>query len=343
MMNRTNQILSAVLTVQILLAGFLLWPRSEVRQTGAAFIQDVEATAIDRIEITDETAQQIVLQRSGAEWVLPAADDYPAKSASVEELLGKILTLVRGDVITADETSWRALQVSGDLFSRRIMLHTSTGTEYVLYLGSSPAHGSIHIRLDGENETYLIRDLSANDTQAIAGNWIDTSYLAVVAEDVQAIQLVNAAGDFALENQGDSGWVLTDLSPGEILNTFGVNTLLSRATAVTMIAPLGLSELPEYGLQNPLAEVTLVLEGEVIILAIGVQDESDLSYFAKASTSDYYVKLREFVVSELLTYSRTDLLEIIEPEELLPETPAAEVATQEPTLEATPEETATND
>ena len=102
-------------------------------------------------------------------------------------------------------------------------------------------------------------------------------------------------------------------------------TLLSRATSVSLVAPLGREELPEYGMDAPAAVVTIETGGDAPkthVLTVGVRDAEDNSYVVKSSESPYFVRVSEFLVNDLVTRARDSFL--VATPTPLPATPEAE-------------------
>jgi hypothetical protein len=99
------------------------------------------------------------------------------------------------------------------------------------------------------------------------------------------------------------------LAPDETLDETKVNGLLNRVSSVSLLEPLGKEQLAAYGLDEPLAVVTVDTDdGQSHILRVGAQDPEDNSYVLASSDSEYYVRVREFVVQNLVEYGRQDLI-----------------------------------
>jgi hypothetical protein len=178
-----------------------------------------------------------------------------------------------------------------------------------LYLGSSPQFGAMHFRLEGQSETYMTSELTQFDASANASTWIDTSYQSVTQEDVGRMTLENNNGTFVLEKNDEGNWILADLGEDETLDETQVTSLLRRAAAVTMKAPLGREERPSYGMDNPNATVTLETDEKTVTLRVGAQDADTANYVVKSSESPYYVHVAEFGVSALVENGRDAFLQ----------------------------------
>ena len=178
-----------------------------------------------------------------------------------------------------------------------------------IYFGSSPQFGAMHFRLEGQSETYTTGELTRFDADASASAWIDTSYQSVAQEDVTRMTLENAGGTLVFEKPEGGNWTLADLAEDETLDEAQVTTVLRRASAVTMMAPLGREEQPSYGIDAPSAVVKLETPEETVTLRVGARDVDTSSYVVKSSQSPYYVHVAEFNVSALVENGRNDFLQ----------------------------------
>ena len=190
-----------------------------------------------------------------------------------------------------------------------------------MYLGSSGGAGATHVRPADRTEVYLASDLNTFDANARLSAWIDTQYYTVPESSVVGITLENANGRFEFEKEGES-WVMKGLAEGENFKENNVISLVTRATSLRMTRPIGREEKPEFGLDQPLATVTLrTKEGDTektYTLRIGALNEEDNEYVASWSESPYFVYISKFTGDSFIEKTRADYAEVPEEE------PAAE-------------------
>ena len=330
-MKRHNQILAAVLVVQIILSVVVFWPRSAALAEREPLFPDLEVDDIVALTITGGATspdarsmsapstsegedKSITLQQVEEDWILPDADDYPAQANKVTSLLEKIVGLETGRLVTRTDASHKRLQVASDDFARRIDFETAGGETHTLYLGSSPSYGAIHFRVEGQSEVYLASDINTYETGAAAASWVDPTYLNVPQGDVTAVTLENENGQFTFvkDDAGEEGggnWTMEGLGADETLDEGRVDALLRQAALVNMIEPLGKEDQPEYGMHEPGAVVTLSTEEKTVTLRVGAKDPDDNSYVVTSSESPYYVRVAEYNVKELVENAREDFLQ----------------------------------
>lgn len=307
-MKRTQQILAAILVLQLIITGVVFWPRPAAT-TGEAnpLFPDLAAEDIVALSITDDQGEEIQLEKSGESWVLPEADDYPAMASALTPVLENILALDTGSLVAETAASHKQLQVAEDDFMRRVIFETAAGETQTIYLGSAPRFSATHVRLAGEDETYLTTDLTSWDLDPRVANWVDTTYVSVPQADVEEITVENENGAFTLVKDETGAWTLADLAEDEQVSESDVSNVVNKATSMVMVRPLGTSD-ESYGLDDPAASVTLQTADDAIVINIAPQVEGETNVVVKASNSDYYVRVAYANVRPLVEFAREDFL-----------------------------------
>jgi hypothetical protein len=313
-MNRTQQILVGVLVVQIVLAVALFWPRSAPTSAGGAPLLGLKAEDITSLTLRDSQGDNVKLAKSGAQWVLPAAGDYPADATKIVQAIAELVEMKADRLVVETPAAHKRLQVADDSFARRIDVETSSGTKTV-YLGTSGGVGSTYVRLEGQNQVYLVSGLDDWQLAADAQSWTNPVYFTVPQSDVVGMTLSNANGRFAFAKGSDGKWGLEGMTPGETVNPESVQGLLSTASYVTLAQPLGKTEDPAFGLSQPSAIVTLVTKAEsgekTYTLTVGSRDSNDKTYVIKSSESPYFVRVTETAVKDLVEKKREGFLALL--------------------------------
>lgn len=322
-MNRTNQILAVILVVQLIVAGVVyLRPddRSEDSAArGGAFLADFNPDDVTGIRIEDSDGLSIeVKQNAAGEWVLPSADDYPVRAAAASDLLGKLDALQANRLIAQNASSHTRLQVSDSDFSRKISLTLKGDKQRLVYVGSTVGSNAVHVRLDGSDEVYLVTDFAPFDANPALTTWVDTLYFSAVRDRIESVTLENLEEAIKFVKQEDDTWTVNGLASNERVNDSSVSSLLSSVTSIRLVQPVGREVDASYGLDAPLATITVVVAPEpvdetatatpsdgdtppvtdsfnlpsteapeVYTLTIGAATEN--GYYLKSSASDYVV------------------------------------------------------
>ncbi len=333
-MNRRNLFLTGILILQLLIGTVVFWPRHAASgKEGASLFPGVEAERIAKLTIRDGQGKSIVLAKNDQKWVLPEADDYPCQQDKVSSLVAKIVGLKANRLVTQTTTSHKRLKVAEGEYERLIEFVMDDGVLHRLYVGTSPAYLTTHVRADGHKEVYLTSDLSAQDATTDAQSWVDRAYLSVPQDQIVAITLENANGRFEFKKQGET-WTMADLAPDETLKEGTVKSLAGRVATITLLQPLGKGKKASYGMDQPSAVITFQTHSDeagdkTYTLWVGARDPVDNHYIVKSSESEYYVKVSQYTLNELVEKKRDSFLE-------LPPTPTP-TPTPESLPEATPE------
>jgi hypothetical protein len=312
-MNRTQKILVIVLVAQVALAVFLFWPRPAPAGAGGVLLEGVKTDEITSLAVSDAQGKSLKLAKSGAEWVLPDAGDYPADAAKIAAALTKLTEMKANLLVAQTPAAQRRLQVADDTFSRRIELGTPSGAKTV-YVGTSGGGDSSHVRFGGQDQVYLVSGVNESDLGTDAASWTQEGYFIVPQTDVTAMTLSNANGQWTFTKDANGQWALQGLASGETLNAQSVKDLLSAASYVRLTRPLGKSDDPAYGLAQPSAVVKLVAKtdgGEkTYTLTVGAQDPGDKTYVVKSSESPYFVRVGEYALKDLVEKKRAGFLSL---------------------------------
>lgn len=309
-MKRHQQVLLGVLVLQIILGVVTFWPRSAATGTGEPVFPDLEAADIVALTITDNDGQEIALRKVDDAWVLPEAGDFPANATAITPVLEKIVGLTTETLVTRTDASHKQLQVADDDFMRRLVIETAGGETDTIYLGSAPRYTATHFRLGGQSETYLTTGLSTWELNARANTWIEPTYTSIDQETLTTVMLENAQGTFVLVREGED-WTLADLAGDEEIAPGKASGLVRNACNLTVQTPLGTSAEPSYGLDAPLAVVTLeTASGETHEIRVGAKGPEGTSYTVKYDGSPFYVRVAEFNVSAMVENAREDFLAV---------------------------------
>lgn len=316
-MTRNNQILGAILVIQLILTAIIFWPRPPA-VTGGALIEDFQADQVASLTITDGEGTQSNLAKQGDVWVVPTADQFPADGSKITPILDQLSSLQTDRLIASNETSYPQLKVADSDFERRLEVTLQDGTSYAIYVGTSAGAQATHIRRGDQAEVYLTGDLTTFDVNAAISTWIDPIYVTLPQTATIALNLTNPNGSFDFTQEGGT-WNMAGLNAEEPFKATTLTTMLNQITSLRMKAPLGKEAKADYGMDAPQAIVTLLTNEGEKTLTIGAQQGED--YVAKWSDSEYYVTLAQGTANTFIEKTREDFIEL--PPELDPNaTPA---------------------
>jgi hypothetical protein len=310
-LSRLNIVLLAIGLLQIFLVAVNYWPRNQNTVANTPLLSAFVPAQVSRFAVADDTGREVALERSGNTWVLADTDGFPANAEKIDDTLTKIARLGRNRIVAQTVAAHRQLQVTEDGYNRRIALTTPSGTS-ILYLGSSAGAGATHLRLQGEDTTYLTGELAAWELDAQPSSWINAQYFSIAPTDVQTVTLQNAAGLLTFVRDEAQNWTLAELPFNETANPSAISAFVNRATSVNLLQVLGKDLLPGYGMDAPTAVLTLSTNnstGDNITdtLTLGAPAEEGRYYF-KSSVSDFYVTISSFTADEFIEKQLSDFL-----------------------------------
>ena len=349
MLSRSNIFLVILLLVQLALLAIAVVSSSgtEARLV-EPILPNMTVAEIDRLHFTDDLGNEVTVARKGDGWALPGADDFPVDGDKLDEILDKIAGLDTRRLVATNQANFARLEVGEADFRRKVTLE-GNDTSAVLYLGGSGGADTVYARRAGEDNVYLGMGLNSWELSTQISTWVDSSYVSLAQDDVLAINVQNADGNFHFART-DDGMIYTDLGEGEAFEDTKMRIILRNATTIRFLEPLGLEALDEFELADPrvavevryrkLVEVDEPLEADAAGEAAASDDESSadealeaepeymeatytLSFGAeldggvalKSSDAEYYVLARDTVFNAFNDLSRADLVKAPEAED----------------------------
>lgn len=306
-MSRLNQILAALLAVQIVLGVVVFWPRPAASGAGEPLLPNFKAADVTGLTLSDGQGKRLALAKNGEAWVMPEAGNYPVDGAKVTPFLEKLEKIKTNRLVTQTEGSHAQLKVAANDFNTLVEVKAKDGTAHKLYLGSAAGGSATHVRADDRPEVYLSGEINSFEASTGASSWIDTLYFTVPLTAPVNLTLENANGTFNLIKTGET-WTMEGLAEGETFNEGGFSGLLNQITNIRMTEPLG-KEDSWFGKDKPLATITLKATDKTYTLKLGAKDTTDNSYVLKSSESPYYVRVAEYTGSSLVDKKRDDFLQ----------------------------------
>ncbi|MCB9654777.1 MAG: DUF4340 domain-containing protein [Deltaproteobacteria bacterium] len=324
-MNKTNRLLIFLLVAQaLIITGMHFGDDRRMTVQSVKLFDPFDPAKVTRINISgalpekesDPPQNQVELAKEGATWGIATADNYPADKTKVEEFLKTLAKLRSRNTVLTKSTFHKKLEVAADKYQRSITI-THDGKPITFFIGSSPSFKTVHVRLDGQDDVYLVSDFSASDAADRAWGWVDRTYIQYPKKDVWSLRLENAHGTMALEkNPANDDWI--SASTAGPLDTALVNNLVSKASTINLESPVGKTLKPEYGFDKPLAVVTLVTgtstiagtpppSTETTTVKIGAKLEKENQYYVKSSRSDYVVTVAGWGLDPLVQKGPQDL------------------------------------
>jgi hypothetical protein len=188
-MTKTNRILAALLTLQLLLAaGWAAWSARGPAATASTAWLVFDRNAADKLVIEGPDKARTELARQNGHWVVTQAGDFGADGAQVTQLLARLAALAPGPVVATSAEAAERFKVADAGFERRIAVEAGGKTVATLLLGTSQGARQTYARLGGD-KTVVGVDLAPYEVPAKPDDWLDKAALQVPRDDIAAIEV----------------------------------------------------------------------------------------------------------------------------------------------------------
>ncbi len=324
-MNKKNILLALLLIIQAGIIAYVYKPVNQAKTPVVHFLSGITPDRITGLQISDETKKSITLEKGDKGWTITSDKNYPVDREKLESLLKKITSLQSTRLVTRTKASHGRLKVAKDDYNRMIEATIDNAPPQTIYLGTSPSYKTIHVRLAGKNEVYLVKGFSVWEAPVENNAWWPGLYINIPPEELVKVEINNAHGVFNLQKNDQNHWRLTvkadkDGAREQQADDSRVNDFLRRICRIPLTDYLGREDKKEYGLAAPSAMLTLTktVKGknaaedttgghDTITLKIGKEDKESSQYTVKASNSPYYVKVASYAVKALIDQKFADL------------------------------------
>lgn len=277
-----RNLLLALVLAALVAANVLLAPDVRRARTGGPLVAPFDAADVARIEIAAGDGEPVVLERADGAWSVATRDGFPAFAYAVEDLLGALARLTRGDRVGAEPDTHALFGVGAA--GTRITLTDPAGRALAAVVQGAPpglATGSYVRRAAADD---VVRAPTFPPVGTTAGAWLDTRLVDLKPAEVRKASISHEGGRVFLDLLRDEqGW--RDLSPPEPADVprTRVERVLQIASTLVFSDVLPDPLTPEQGFGSPpetLIELELV-NGERRAIWIGLPiADRERSYYA---------------------------------------------------------------
>ncbi len=329
-MTKTIRLLSVLLVVQIALAaGLVLNGNTLSAAENDKPLFAFKADAIDRISIDGPNQSHVVLAKSNGHWQLPDMGNFPADDERVKRLLDRIDRLKLGEPVATTSGARERFKVAEKSYERRLVIDAGNKTLGTLYLGTSPAMRQVHARLNADDAIYAV-NLATYEIPVKAAEWEDRTVLQIPQHDIAGIDVdglqlrraaaeqktsqaapaatANSSAKSVVPTAAPTMWQAAQLSTGEHIDAAAVDKLAGQLADLRIGDVLGKTAKPEYGLDNPALQLTVVRkDGKSVQYQFGKMT-AGTDYVLKSSLRDEYFELPTYLAQSLLGAAKRQAL-----------------------------------
>jgi hypothetical protein len=262
---------TAAFVVTALVLSVLAWATTPRRATPSSF-QDRgrpffpeftdpnAATSLEVVQFDERTfePQPFKVSNHGGRWTIPSHNDYPADSSNrLSSIAASVIALKKDDTasdnladqercgvldpldVTLPVTKGRGVRITVKGDNEKILADIIVGKA----VEGRPSHR--YVRLPDERRTYVAR-VDNLDISTRFEDWIDRNLLQVDRRDIDQIIIrnystdvksgsVNAREMLALKKSPAGRWTVDRLGPGESIDTFRMNLLVTKLVELEIL------------------------------------------------------------------------------------------------------------
>ncbi len=298
-MSKRNIALLILLAVQIGLISIFYRPGQDAQPAAMQFFPDLAAEQIVELTILGPDKSGITLNKQETGWIVSSQDNIPVDPEKIKTALEKLTALSSQRLVTKTKASHNRFKV-GKQYSQVVAVKTADGKQESLYMGTSPAYKSTHVRLNKDDRVFLVKDFSSWEVPLEVSSWWDARYVQENSDALSTIIIKNSKGTLTLKKGEENTWQVADAGAEQKIDSAKFDNLIDRATSMRLSEYLAQEEKPEYGLAAPLATITLTGSKGEVVVRVGAKNEEDNSYVLKSSASPFFVRASGFGLSDLL-------------------------------------------
>jgi hypothetical protein len=301
-MNKSLKILSALLGLQLVLAGAVYF---KTRQGSYAEANEsllrIGADEFDQVVITEPGKPAVTVSKIDGRWILPGRWDFPVSAEKISLTFDKLRELRKSWPVGDTAAARTRYKVTEEVFEKKVVFLQGGKEKKTLYLGTSPEFRKVHFRPSDRDGVYLA-EFGYHDLAMTPAEWEDKRFLSLDRSRLMQIE----TPDVQLVN-GETGFQANGLKPGEESKTAEVESFISQITNLTYLELTGTSPTSAEGLDSPAYKVTVrTKDGQTIVFDFG-KPKTGEDFFLKSSAHPYIFKIAKTTVDGLKSFTRSKL------------------------------------
>ncbi len=314
-MTNTVKTLIALLGIQ---AVIILWVNRAQKETIVDTNKPLIAldfTTLDKIVVSTSEKESCEIVKKENSWSLPAYYDFPASSEKVTELFKAFSELKESWPAGKTLLAAKQFLTTAEKFEKKFDLYKDGKLLQTVYIGNSPSFKKVHIRVEGNEKTY-IGSFSSYEYASKASSWANQSLYGVAKSDLVSFEKDNLQL-VAKEETKTFEWV--DLQASEKMNDSETSLLINAAINPRFEKVLGKDS---YAVGEKSFSYTLKLKtGDSIqyefFKPLKKEDKEDKkeekakqeSLVLKVSKYPYYFGVSSSEVTDIINLDRKQLLQ----------------------------------
>lgn len=266
-MNKPITILSALLILQLVIAGILTSGDASFKnQVNAKALVSFDASELQEIHLIEDD-RELTLVKANDNWQLKSYPELAIVNSKVSTLANVLAKKQVTWPVTNTKSSHKRFNVSQNNFKKQVVFTNKEGEQQTLLLGDSPSFKKVYVRSIEDDDVFSI-EFSAYQVTAEANNWLDKSLLSVDGISQISHSVINL-------EKSDEQWQLampSTINEQQVLDTDNIQDFVNQLTGLTV---------------SGLAEQTLEATDKLVIHD---DKNKEYTYSFAAHDDSYYVK-----------------------------------------------------
>lgn len=312
-MTKTVKTLATLLVLQ----GALFFWFSAERQGGGSDknknLLAIELSSVNKIVVSGGEKDSCEIVKAKGVWILPSYYDFPVSASKVESLTQVLGGLKKSWPAGRTLLAAKQFLTTKEKFEKKIDLYKGEELLTTLYIGSSPSFKKVHLRVEGDDNTY-VGAFSSYEYPSKNEAWADPSLYRVLKSDLASFEKGNLKL-VASEDGKSFSW--SDLTSSERMNRTEANLIVNAAIHPRFTKVLGTKDYKtgkkvlsyklmtrsgssmEFNFFRPFVERKPEKEGD---------EEGEKNLVLKVSTEPYSFEVARSEVSDIIGLERKLLL-----------------------------------
>lgn len=197
---------------------------SELPEAGGLLLPEMRAVANDigQVSISRGAEAPLVLARDEDRWTVPGRDNYPARIASIRDVLLAMADAKVVEAKTANPELHRRLGVDTpkDETSKGVLVTATAGdSEFSVIFGNVAQSSFRYARVADQDQSWLIDQNP--DIPASVGEWLDADIVDIDAARVRSVTITHPDGEIiraGKSTEEDTDFEVSDIPDGRELS-----------------------------------------------------------------------------------------------------------------------------
>ena len=303
---RSGKSLLGLLVVAVALGGYIYFvemERDPASPTGGVEREKVftlETGSIERVDITNASAETTTVVRQDAEWAITAPEPATADTVEISTVVSSIESLERTRVVVEAPESAAPFGLDPARITVAFVV-TGESTPRQLRIGNkTPTGGDLYAQVDGAQAVFLIGGYLEDTFNKSPFDLREKSVLTFSRDGADALAITRGTSRVALTKSGSDWRVSAPMNAAaDFTAVDGIIGRLFQARMAGLVTADGTGNLRDYGLDRPQAVVTVGSGSAQAELAIGASAEDETLVYARDLSRPLVFTIEKTLLDEL--------------------------------------------